>query len=86
VAGDEVQREVLPIPGREHQGLIGYDAKFPDATFPPIQPLRPPAGAPNVLVLLIDVGFGAFSALGGHDSHDHLVDPAQLLHDVVARQ
>ena len=34
--------------------------------FPPIEPLRPPAGAPNVLlVLLDDVGFGASSAFGG---------------------
>ena len=36
------------------------------ATFPPIEPLRPPAGAPNVLVVLLDdVGFGAASAFGG---------------------
>jgi arylsulfatase A-like enzyme len=60
------QREVLPIPDRAYQGLITYDAKDPDASFPPIQTLRPPAGAPNVLVVLIDdVGFGASSAFGG---------------------
>src|SRR4051794_41302311 len=42
------------------------DAKDPAATFPPIEPLRPPAGAPNVLlVLLDDVGFAASSAFGG---------------------
>ena len=34
--------------------------------FPPIETLRPPKGAPNVLVILIDdVGFGASSAFGG---------------------
>ncbi len=34
--------------------------------FPPIEPLRPPEGAPNVLIVLIDdVGFGASSAFGG---------------------
>ena len=34
--------------------------------FPPIEPLRPPAGAPNVLVILLDdIGFGASSAFGG---------------------
>ena len=34
--------------------------------FPPIEPLRPPAGAPNVLIVLIDdVGFAASSAFGG---------------------
>jgi arylsulfatase A-like enzyme len=60
------QREVLPIPDRQYQGLITYDAKDPDASFPPIQSLRPPAGAPNVLVVLIDdVGFGASSVFGG---------------------
>ncbi|MGI9666202.1 MAG: sulfatase-like hydrolase/transferase [Acidimicrobiia bacterium] len=33
---------------------------------PPISPLRPPSGAPNVLVVLIDdMGFGATSTFGG---------------------
>jgi arylsulfatase A-like enzyme len=63
---DRTQREVLPIPDGQYQGLITYDAKDPDASFPPIQSLRPPAGAPNVLVVLIDdVGFGASSTFGG---------------------
>jgi arylsulfatase len=56
----------LPIPDRPHIGLVTYDAKDPDTKFPPIEPLRPPAGAPNVLVVLIDdCGFGASSAFGG---------------------
>ncbi|HEY5855083.1 MAG TPA: arylsulfatase, partial [Aldersonia sp.] len=60
------RREVLPIPDRQHLGLITYDAKDPDTAFPPIEPLLPPAGAPNVLVVLLDdVGFGASSAFGG---------------------
>jgi arylsulfatase len=43
-----------------------YDAKDPDAKFGPIRPIRPPEGAPNVLVVLLDdVGFGASSAFGG---------------------
>jgi arylsulfatase len=43
-----------------------YDAKDPDMKIPPITQLRPPAGAPNVLVILLDdVGFGASSAFGG---------------------
>jgi arylsulfatase A-like enzyme len=63
---DRTQREVLPIPDRPYEGLITYDAKDPDTTFPPIEPLRPPAGAPNVLIILLDdVGFGASSAFGG---------------------
>jgi arylsulfatase len=46
--------------------LTTYDAKDPDTSFPPIREMRPPKGAPNVLVILIDdVGFGATSAFGG---------------------
>ena len=56
----------MPIADRPHVGLTTYDARDPATTFPPIVPLRPPAGAPNVLVVLIDdVGFGASSAFGG---------------------
>ena len=59
-------REVLPIPDRPYEGPVYEDAKDPDATFPPIEPLRPPAGAPNVLIVLLDdVGFAASSAFGG---------------------
>src|ERR687889_1786056 len=62
----EVQREILPIPDRPYTDLVTYDAKSPDTSFPSIEPLRPPAGAPNVLVILLDdVGFGASSAFGG---------------------
>ena len=61
-----VGREVLPIPDRRYQGLVTYDAKDPASSFPPIEPLRPPTGAPNVLIVLLDdVGFGASSAFGG---------------------
>src|SRR3954452_12784774 len=61
-----IQREVLPIPDRPYTGLTTYDAKDPETTFPAIEPLRPPAGAPNVLVVLLDdAGFGASSAFGG---------------------
>ena len=49
-----VGRETLPIPDRPHIGLITYDAKDPATSFPPIESLRPPAGAPNVLVVLLD--------------------------------
>jgi arylsulfatase A-like enzyme len=59
-------RAVLPIPDRASAGLTTYDAKDPDTAFPPIEPLLPPAGAPNVLVVLLDdVGFGASSTFGG---------------------
>jgi arylsulfatase A-like enzyme len=63
---DDIQRAILPIPDRPYSGLVAYDAKSPDSGFPAIEPLRPPAGAPNVLVVLLDdVGFGASSAYGG---------------------
>jgi len=63
---DDVPRTVLPIPDRPRTGLITYDAKDPDTKFPPIDQLRPPKGAPNVLVILLDdAGFGSSSAFGG---------------------
>ena len=59
-------RHVLPIPDQPQGGLTTYDAKDPDTQYPPIRELRPPQGAPNVLVVLLDdVGFGASSAFGG---------------------
>src|SRR5215218_10966844 len=66
MSSSDPSRSVLPIPHAQHVGLTTYDAKDPDTSFPPITPLRPPAGAPNVLVVLLDdVGFGASSAFGG---------------------
>src|SRR5262245_52028569 len=61
-----LQREILPIPDRPYVGVTTYNAREPETRIPPIVPLRPPTGAPNVLVILIDdVGFGASSAFGG---------------------
>src|SRR5262245_39565978 len=61
-----LQREVLPIPDITPVALTTYDAKDPETKYPPIRELRPPQGAPNVLVVLLDdVGFGASSAFGG---------------------
>ncbi len=63
---DQISRETLPIPHRPFDGTLPFDARDPEARFRPIEPLRPPAGAPNVLVILLDdVGFGASSAFGG---------------------
>lgn len=62
----DIQRQILPIPDQTHFGITTYDAKDPDTKYPPISDLRPPKGAPNVLVVLIDdAGFGASSAFGG---------------------
>jgi arylsulfatase A-like enzyme len=57
-------RKILPIPHTPYEGDVPLDAR--EASFPPIEPLRPPAGAPNVLIVLLDdVGFAASSAFGG---------------------
>jgi arylsulfatase len=76
---ETVQREVLPIPDRNPVTLTTYDARDPDTSFPPIEPLRPPAGAPNVLVVLLDdVGPDAEDA-------DHLITPEEMLRVAMAR-
>jgi len=63
---DLISRDVLPIPDHPFEGELPLDAKDPEAKFPPIEPLLPPAGAPNVVVVLLDdVGFAASSAFGG---------------------
>jgi arylsulfatase len=62
----QVNRDVLPIPDQPYAGEAPLDAKDPKAKFPPIEPLRPPDGAPNVLIVLLDdAGFAASSAFGG---------------------
>jgi arylsulfatase len=63
---DRLDRSHLPIPDAHWVGLTTYDAKDPDTRFPPITPVRPPDGAPNVVIILIDdAGFGSSSAFGG---------------------
>src|SRR6202048_2395226 len=65
-SGDNKHRSHLPIPTPERTGLITYDAKDPDTKFSPIEQLRPPKGAPNVLVnLCAHAGFVSASAFGG---------------------
>jgi arylsulfatase A-like enzyme len=59
-------RHALPIQNPVHRGLVTYDAKDPATKFPPIEALRPPVGAPNVLIVMLDdAGFGSSSAFGG---------------------
>ena len=55
----------LPAPDFRFEGNVGRTVQDSDpATFPPI--VRPPKGAPNVLLILLDdVGFGEFSVFGG---------------------
>lgn len=66
MSADTHARTMLPIPDRPRQRLTTFDAKDPDTSYPPIESLLPPEGAPNVLIVLLDdVGFGASSAFGG---------------------
>ena len=59
-------RHALPIQNPQHRGLITYDAKDPATKFPAIEALRPPEGAPNVLIVMLDdAGFGSSSTFGG---------------------
>src|SRR5271154_5230624 len=63
---DQIQRNGLPVPDRPRTGVVLYDAKYPKNKYPPIIQLRPPKGAPNVMIILIDdAGFGSSSAFGG---------------------
>ncbi len=63
---DKHIRTHLPMRNVGRPGLITYSARDPDASNPPIEMLRPPKGAPNVLIVLIDdAGFGSTSAFGG---------------------
>ncbi len=63
---DKLRRNVLPIPDRPRTGLVTYDAKDPETKYPAIEQLRPPKGAPNILVIMLDdAGFGSSSAFGG---------------------
>jgi len=65
-AQDKKHRSHLPMPNTQQPRFIAYDAKDPDSNFAPIEQLRPPEGAPNILIVLLDdAGFGASSAFGG---------------------
>jgi arylsulfatase len=58
-------RRSLPIPHQPYNGPIAFDVRE-QVPFPPIEPIRPPKDAPNILIVLLDdVGFAASSAFGG---------------------
>ena len=63
---DRHLRASLPIPDRPASWPDHLRRKGPRHRYAPIQPLLPPEGAPNVLVILLDdVGFGSASVFGG---------------------
>src|SRR4051812_48993256 len=61
-----VNRSVLPINQTVSQPSAAVDVRDQDPPYEMTQLVRPPDGAPNVLlVVLDDVGFGATSTFGG---------------------
>ena len=59
-------RTHLPMPNTIRPRSVTYDAKDPETQFPPIRDVRPPQGAPNIVIVLIDdAGFAASSTFGG---------------------
>jgi arylsulfatase A-like enzyme len=64
VAQETLDRTVLPIPEPPAPFSTVLDAR--DATPPPRFEVKAPAGAPNVLIVILDdMGFGQSSAFGG---------------------
>jgi len=63
-AADKPDRTVLPVPEPAFKGKIGTTLKDSKPDFP--KQIQAPAGAPNVLIIILDdVGFGHAGAFGG---------------------
>ena len=63
-ASSDLDRTVLPVPEPDPAPIRELDAR--NATAPPPFKVEAPAGAPNVVVVLIDdIGFGTASMFGG---------------------
>lgn len=61
-----MNRRTLPIDNTPAQPPAATDYRGQDAPFQRVDPVGAPAGAPNVLMILLDdMGFGASSAYGG---------------------
>jgi arylsulfatase len=59
-------RHVLPEPEQEQVVTTALGIEDQTAAFEPVRPVSPPAGAPNVVVVVMDdLGFGTSSAFGG---------------------
>lgn len=60
----EPDRSIIPLPEPAFEGKIGETYKDSDGAWPKLP--APPAGAPNVVVILLDdVGFGQTGTFGG---------------------
>lgn len=63
-APGDLDRTVIPLPEPQFGGIIGKTYKESESEWPELP--APPAGAPNVVVILLDdVGFGQTSTFGG---------------------
>ncbi len=63
---DQHRRAVLPLPEEPSTAVTALAIGDQSEAFDPPRPAEPPAGAPNVvLVVLDDLGFGTSSAFGG---------------------
>src|SRR5271155_2948249 len=61
-----MDRQRLPAHSQLEAVEVAFDIRDQQAPFVPKAQLRPPDGAPNVLLILIDdMGFGTSSAFGG---------------------
>lgn len=61
-----MNRYSLPIESRDRTPTPEVDYRDQNPAFPVGEPVRPPEGAPNILLILLDdVGLGASSAYGG---------------------
>ena len=59
-----IDRTVIPLPEPKFGGIIGKTYKESESEWPKLP--APPAGAPNVVVIMLDdVGFGQTSTFGG---------------------
>jgi arylsulfatase len=60
----DIDRSSLPIPKPEFKGKIGKTFEDSKQDYP--QPVTPPKGAPNVVIILLDdLGFGQPGTFGG---------------------
>lgn len=73
----DANRSMLRIPDPVLAPSPAIDARDPQATFPPIEPVRPPVGALNVLVVVLDEAA---------EDLEHLSTPEERFRIAVARQ